>query len=619
MRVSPFFSIISVTRNDAWSLSKTAQSVFRQSFTDFEYIVVDGASDDGTSDLVDFWKAQGLVARAISERDTSVYNAMNKGLRMASGQFVCFLNASDVFAADDTLGKVHQLLRSRPLDGVLGWGELNNQIWASWVEDAAFKMASLGFCHQSLFVRRSLLLEHPFDERPFKTDSDTRQLGRLFEQGARIPILPEVLAVRGGEPGISADLERTRISIMNTMTEEYPGLSATEAGQIIDFRRKCAGPGHMLALMDQPVARLARHLAYMVLDTLFQNASKAQDMTVVESLTDKALQILSADEAALRNVERLICAQTQRDQFLKEHDVARNDLDRVISKFHDEEEARIRKVKASMPVGVVGRSSNLVISLTSFPARIKTVHFAIRSLLEQTCRPKEIHLWLGRNEIPGRNWLPSKLRALEEHGLQIHFADRTLHQYDKFMHNTALNADAPFVIVDDDVIYPPQALEHLLEAHKKYPHAVIGNRCHRIGIGKNGSLAGYQAWKREQQMPGPSFQLLPTGAGGVLYPAGFLSDTMVTNIDDILSCAPYADDIWLKATALARGIPTVATALSHGSDWYHRYTPSMWAGTLQHANVEGGLNDVQIARCLKWLTRIRPGWRAEMLRDDVVS
>jgi GT2 family glycosyltransferase len=617
---TPFFSVVSVARNDAWALSKTARSVFRQTFTDFEYIVVDGASEDGTPSFVEFWKTHGLVTKAVSENDTGVYNAMNKGAAMTRGKFVCFLNASDVFASDDVLEKVHHLLHNQPLDGVLGWGELNDQVWASWVEDEAFKMASLGFCHQSLFVRRSLLLEQRFDERPFKTDSDTLQLGRLFAQGARIAILPEVLAVRGGEPGISANLDRTKISIKNTLTEEYVGLSDADAEQILTFRRTCADPDFILTLMERSDTRLTRHMAYMVLDTLFQKASLQLDSAAVEDLLNRALQILDIDNEPVsrRNIERLIYTQARRDEFLHERKTAREDLDWSIAKFHNEEEGRIRKVRAAMLTDANNSGSDLVVSMTSFPARLKTVYLAIRSLLEQTRRPKEIHLWLGRDEVPSKNWLPGKLRELEEHGLQIHFSPRTFHQYDKYLHNSVLNADAPFVLVDDDVIYPPQALEHLLAAHQQYPDAVIGNRCHKIGLDKDGNFTSYKAWKREQRLPGPSLQLMPTGAGGVLYPIGFLSHEMVTNIDDILSHAPYADDIWLKTCALARGLPTFATALSHGSDWYHRYTPTMWAGTLQDTNVDRSLNDTQIGQCLEWLTRIRPDWRDEMLRDEPI-
>ncbi|MGD9921504.1 MAG: glycosyltransferase [Pseudorhodoplanes sp.] len=619
MKPPAFFSIVTVARNDAWSLVKTMRSVFEQNFRDFEYIVIDGASKDGSPHLLEFWQSQGLVTRGVSEPDSGVYNAMNKGARMARGEFVCFLNAGDVFASGDVLARAHAALTSRPLDGLLGWGELNEQIWASWAEGEAFKMASLGFCHQAFYIRRSLVLKEPFDERPFKTDSDTLQLGRLYARGARIAILPEVLAVRGGEPGISSDLQRSARSIINTLTEEYSGLSAEVAERILAFRRKCADPETILALMDLPEPRLVRHLARMVLDTLFQRQSTALDAGMCERLVDRSLAILSAEEGGVRDAEHLIFAQARRAELLEDRNVARRDLDRAITKFEAEEEKRIEKVQAAAMVKSETRSSNFIVSLTSFPARLKSVSFAIRSLFEQSCPPREIHLWLGRDEVPNKNWLPRRLRVLEERGLQIHFADRTFHQYDKFLHNAELNAESAFIIVDDDVIYPPRALEHLLDAHIRHPGAVVANRCHKIAIGKDGVIAPYRAWEREVHLPTPSFLLLPTGAGGVLYPPGFLTDPMVTNIEDILAYAPYADDIWLKVCALARSVPTVATPLSHKSDWYHRYTPTMRAGTLMGINIDRGLNDFQLVRCLDWLARARPNWRADLLLEEEVA
>lgn len=623
MKKNPLFSIVSVCYNDAWSLIKTARSVFEQDFDDFEYIIVDGGAGDGTESLIKFWQEQGLATRAVSEKDTGVYNAMNKGLDMAQGQFVLFLNASDVFANNSVLSTVHAALaQERPegeLDGILGWGQLNDMIWASWIESDAFKMSSLGFCHQSLFARRELLLAERFDERKFKTDSDTLQLGRLFAKGARIAILPEVLAVRGGEPGISADLERTQISIRDTLMQEYPILSSEDADRIIGFRRKCDSLDDITALIEGGDRRLRLHLAYMVLDTLFQRQAKALSEDQNDRLMTQALEVLAKDDpdGAERAVSQLRVCQSHRSAFLQDRKTARTDLDRAVAKFEREEESRITKLRAAVNVG--GRSNNMVVSLTSFPARLKTVHFAIRSLYEQTCPPQEIHLWLGRDEIPGKKWLPGRLRALEDMGLQIHFADRTFHQYDKFLHNADLNADRPFVIVDDDVIYPPHALETIWEEHQKHPDVVVANRCHLMQTDPAGGLAPYSSWQREERLPGPSHMLMPTGAGGVLYPAGFMMHPAVTDKDLILEHAPYADDIWLKFCAMAQGIPALATRLSHKSDWYHRYTPTMQEGTLMNSNVTRGLNDVQVGQCINWLEKIDPDWQARLLQSEAVA
>ena len=618
MHSAPFFSIITVTYNDAWSLMKTARSVFEQNFENFEYIIVDGGSQDGSAALIDFWKRQGLANKGVSERDGGVYDAMNKGMRMASGHYVCFLNSSDVFADKNVLDRVHKVLSTDDYDGVLGWGELNSQIWASWIESEAFKMASLGFCHQSLYLRRELLLQHPFDDCSYKTDSDTLQLGRVYASGAKVPIMAEVLAKRGGEPGISADLERTKISILDTLAKEYPSLSEQDAEDVIDFRRRCERSEKIAALLAHPDKRLVQHLAIMVLDTLFQRASKILPKDSASQLMRISLDALGAatDVEQARNIARLLDCQKLRSQKLVAAAEVRRDLDRAVTKFEDEEKRRIEKLHAAGTVSNNTKRSDFVVSLTTFPARIKTVHFAIRSLFEQTLPPKEIHLWLGRDEIPGPNWLPTRLRELQPMGLRIHFCDRTRHQYDKFLHNAELNADAPFVIVDDDVIYPAYALERLLEGHKMYPEAVIGNRCHWIATTEDGTVAPYMNWQREARLKHPSFRLMPTGAGGVLYPTGFFIDPIVTDIDKILSHAPYADDVWLKVCAMARQIPTFATALSHKSDWYHRYTPTMKSGTLMATNVERGLNDKQIELCLDWLNHVSPDWKTNLHMDD---
>lgn len=610
--MKPFFSIVTVTRNDAWSLTKTARSVFRQSFKNFEYIILDGASNDGTDSLARFWHVNGLVSKFVSEPDTGVYNAMNKGVRLSTGHFVCLLNAGDIFAADDILEKVSASLNSGGYDGVLGWGELNGQVWASWAEHEAFKLASLGFCHQSLFVKREILLKQPFDERPFKTDSDTRQLGRLYEEGADIRILPEVLAVRGGEPGISANLERTKVSILNTLVEEYSSLTEKMAEKIVLFRRTCDDPEAIISLLEVSTGKLRNHLAYMILDTLFLRQSAKLQKQQADDLFVAAYRALNDTDklGGTVVVQNLLTAQSARRLMMDAHSNASTDLKKELAVFQGQEDKRFENLISTRNYSP--RTGNFIVSLTSFPARIPSLHHVIRSLLEQSIRPREIHLWLGADEIPHRNWLPKALLKFEEHGLKIHFARRTFHQYDKFLHNSELNQGVPFVIVDDDVIYPPNSMESLINTHKAFPHAVIANRAHMMEADSSGHIVPYSQWRREIEVTHPSLLAFPTGAGGVLYPPGFLNDPLVTNVSKILECAPYADDVWLKVCALARNIPTMTTPLSKGASWYLRYTPTMKAGALHATNVDLGLNDKQIERCFKWLNQENPMWQQQV-------
>ncbi len=610
--MSAFFTIVTVSYKHAWALTKTARSVFRQRDADFEYVIVDGNSEDGTRELTDFWQQAGLVDQSIHEPDSGVYDAMNKALDLATGQYLCFMNSGDVFAADDVLTKAKAFLQAGGHDGCMGWGQLGDNVWASWQTGEAFKMASLGFCHQALFVRTELLRQNRFDARGHKTDSDTLQLGRFYENGADIQIVPDVWAIRGAEPGISANLEKTRTSILDTLTSEYADLDTERASAIIEFRRKCTHVRDILDLLRTADDRVRSHLAYTVLDTLFQKQSASLRAEDVRALRMACKAALGTNWGDAEN--RLLEAQTKRTRLISDQRRAKRELKEETQTFATQEDTRMSRIEVPAPRETYPAYQ---IGLTSFPARISTLHFVIRSLLKQSAKPESIHLFLGRDEIPNANWLPSQLRAFEQSGLVLHFVDSTRHQYDKFTHTEQFDPERPYVIVDDDVIYQPHSMERLLNGHLKHPNTVIGNRCHMMSLSADGAIGPYREWRREARTQDPSFNLVPTGAGGVLYPPGFFSGGSVTKTSEILRYAPYADDVWLKFNALAKGIPTFATELSSGSEWYHRYTPTMRAGTLMAENVELGLNDIQIAQCAAWLTEQKPDWRSLLQASEL--
>jgi glycosyltransferase involved in cell wall biosynthesis len=100
----PKVSIITVTFNCRDLLIQTIENVFAQTFKDFEYIVIDGKSSDGTVDIIK--NNQDKIFFWISEPDKGIYDAMNKGLKAATGEYVIFLNAGDTFYEPDTLSKI---------------------------------------------------------------------------------------------------------------------------------------------------------------------------------------------------------------------------------------------------------------------------------------------------------------------------------------------------------------------------------------------------------------------------------------------------------------------------------------------------------------------------------
>src|SRR5258707_2328241 len=102
--LSPTLSVITIVYNNVRDIERTMLSVLKQTYPKIEYIVVDGLSTDGTLVVINRYKAK--IAKLISEKDEGIYDAMNKGLAAAAGDYVLFMNSGDEFYANDTVAKI---------------------------------------------------------------------------------------------------------------------------------------------------------------------------------------------------------------------------------------------------------------------------------------------------------------------------------------------------------------------------------------------------------------------------------------------------------------------------------------------------------------------------------
>ena len=164
MTTRPLFTIVTVTFNAESCIERTMRSVLEQDYPDVEYIVVDGGSKDGTISVVQRYEKH--ITRWISEPDKGIYDGMNKGIALATGEYLLFMNADDVFADAHVLSRVAALLGdSREADVVYG-------NWITATEHGEYPgmpqpLESLPrkwvLCHQATFVKTDLLKSHPFD------------------------------------------------------------------------------------------------------------------------------------------------------------------------------------------------------------------------------------------------------------------------------------------------------------------------------------------------------------------------------------------------------------------------------------------------------------------------
>ena len=117
MESDPLFSIITVCRNEFPKIRATCESICNQSVRNFEWIVIDGASTDGTLDVLDEYRDR--IAILVSEPDKGIYNAMNKGIRRAGGEYVVFMNGGDRFMDENVLETVAAAPRKDIISGDL--------------------------------------------------------------------------------------------------------------------------------------------------------------------------------------------------------------------------------------------------------------------------------------------------------------------------------------------------------------------------------------------------------------------------------------------------------------------------------------------------------------------
>ena len=236
----------------------------------------------------------------------------------------------------------------------------------------------------------------------------------------------------------------------------------------------------------------------------------------------------------------------------------------------------------------------VIVSLTSFPARIGKVWLVVETLLRQSKKPDMIILWLSKEQFPTKKVLPRKLLDLQGRGLRIELREGDLRSHKKYYYTLTEYPDDILVTVDDDVFYSPFMLERLWKTHLRFPHAVCCNHSHLLSY-EASALLPYVEWKHNESMNEvPRSDLLPVGIGGVLYPVGFGYAGMLKPTAFMEVCR-NADDIWLKAMGNMLDIPAVQTS-------YHSlFLPVQNKNnkTLSSVNLDFG-NDVQIEAVRKY-------------------
>ena len=191
-------SIITITYNSAKSLQRALDSVRSQTYPDIEHIIVDGASKDGTKELVEAYAKAHKNVRWISEKDDGIYNALNKGIKMATGDVIGFLHSDDVLFSADSIGQIAAAFEQTGADVV--YGDLQycrgKKVVRRWKSNE-FNPRGLKYGwmppHPTVYVKREVYEKVGEYDEWFRISADYDMILRIFSAGYKTHYIPEVL------------------------------------------------------------------------------------------------------------------------------------------------------------------------------------------------------------------------------------------------------------------------------------------------------------------------------------------------------------------------------------------------------------------------------------------
>lgn len=204
--------------------------------------------------------------------------------------------------------------------------------------------------------------------------------------------------------------------------------------------------------------------------------------------------------------------------------------------------------------------SPIIVSLTTHGKRISEAHIAIESIMQGSLKPNKIILWIS--EDYKKQTLPITLQRQVKRGLEIEYC-RDVRSYTKLVPALHKYPNASIVTIDDDIIYPYDMLENLVNAHIEDPDCICANWVHDIPVGIRDNYVSLLDWPVLHNVDRISSRFFYEGFAGVLYPPCSF-DSEILNEDVFLDICKYADDVWFNAMSLKKGTKVKYAWKHHG-------------------------------------------------------
>lgn len=551
-------------------LDECLQSVINQSLKDIEIICVDDGSTDGTLDKLNSYKGKDKRIKLLSQQNLGAGAARNKGMKYARGEYLYFMDADDL-CSKELLKSCVEVAKKNDADIVSfhfetfdkdGNREVRKGYHSEWLSN------NLDFFNYADCPQRicSILNPTPWNKvlrRDFVLKNDLK-----FE---------EISSTNDITFSAVSAVKAKKIVLLDRVLYQY------RINQNTSITAKKSKNLQNVVIAVESVGKQLRKLPYFerIKDSLvrFEADNYIFSLThyVNDFNTDLAREFYNHIHQRFNSIEYenfgSVSYKKLHDQYLI---IRNNDYD---------------SLKRNL-------TKKIVVSMTTYPARIDFTRTVLNSIFSQSKRPDRVILYLAEDQFPKREKdLPKNLiELIKKSELQVRWCD-DLKPHKKYYYAFQDFKDDLVITIDDDLTYHSKMIENLYNSYLKFPYAVSATRAHLMMSDFDGNLLPYKYWIKEidASLEVPSMDLLCTGGAGALYPVHLFKDD-VFDKNTILRDCLFADDLWLKINEIISEIPVVLAEEYAGLS----YVAGTQTERLCEQNVNEGQNDVQLQKIISW-------------------
>lgn len=237
--------------------------------------------------------------------------------------------------------------------------------------------------------------------------------------------------------------------------------------------------------------------------------------------------------------------------------------------------------------------NGIIVSLTTFPARINNVWQVIECMKRQTCKPQKIILWLSKVQFPTEADIPLSLKSEEDDVFLIRFVEGDIRSHKKYYYVSKEYPNSLVFLIDDDIYYPSDIIQKSLDAFNKYPHSVICNYGYKIKYSNTVGMLPYREWEHKYNATNDPNLFFGSGGGTLFIPSNMYKD--LCDVKTACRLCPLADDIWLNAMARLSGCNIILLKNGNILPVYNRNNIK-----LMSENLNNNQNDCQLSSVIKY-------------------